>query len=157
MLVLYRAIPCPPQVLMSHGQGSYALVSLLAPKVGPYQLLLASPFGSVSVDVEITEGRPQWLAIKVQPSRATDNRNRLQTQPRLQLEDGANNVVLQADTQLGWQQLSAVATGRPPGPRVLGQQGFQLGGGGGVNRAPQNWGGGVWEKGSIDRTIHQSL
>ena len=27
----------------------------------------------------------------------------------------------------------------------------------GVNKAPQNWGWGVWEKGSIDRTINQSL
>ena len=33
-------------------------------------------------------------------------------------------------------------------------------GGGGVNRAPKSWGGGgagVWEKGSIDRTINQSI
>ena len=29
--------------------------------------------------------------------------------------------------------------------------------GGGINRAPQNWGGGSWEKGSIDRTINQLL
>ena len=27
----------------------------------------------------------------------------------------------------------------------------------GVNRAPQHWGGGVWEKGSVDRTIQDQL
>ena len=32
---------------------------------------------------------------------------------------------------------------------------FTCGGGGGVNRAPKNWGGGVQEKGSIDK--HHSL
>ena len=43
--------------------------------------------------------------------------------------------------------------GRVPPP--LGRSGFQLGGD--VNRGPQNWGGGAWEKGSIDRTINQLL
>ena len=33
---------------------------------------------------------------------------------------------------------------------VAGHVGFSLPGGGGVNRSPQNWGGGVREKGSID-------
>ena len=39
--------------------------------------------------------------------------------------------------------------------RGVGSRAFNWGRG--VNRAPQNWGGGgaVWEKGSIDRTINQ--
>ena len=42
--------------------------------------------------------------------------------------------------------------------RTLGSRAFNLGaGGGGVNRAPQNWGRGVWEKGSINRTTNQLL
>ena len=36
-----------------------------------------------------------------------------------------------------------------------GTAGFQLGGG--VNRAPPETEGGVWEKGSIDRTINQEV
>ena len=42
--------------------------------------------------------------------------------------------------------------------RASGAVGLATEGGGGVNRAPQNWGrGAVWEKGSIDRTINQLL
>ena len=42
---------------------------------------------------------------------------------------------------------------------MLRKSGFQLQTGGRVNRAPQTaeTGGGVWEKGSIDRTIHYEL
>ena len=48
---------------------------------------------------------------------------------------------------------------RAPAPAPCpGEVGFSTlgGGGGGFDRAPQNCGGrGVWEKGSIDRTINQ--
>ena len=41
--------------------------------------------------------------------------------------------------------------------QLFGQPGFQLEGGGGSIKPPKTGGGGVWEKGSIDRTITQSL
>ena len=99
---------------MRSGQGCYTDFPLHEPKVGDYLLLLSSPFGTASVHVEVTEGRPQYLTIKEQPAPSTDNRNPLWPQPRLELADGAQNVVLGADAQLKWQLVSAATGLRPP-------------------------------------------
>ena len=101
------------QVHVSQGKGSYAAFLLHRPRLGVHRLALFSKFPVVSVRVEITEGLPAHLTIKQPPSRSTDNRQPLRTQPRLQLTDDAGNVVLGADARTAT-QLVARATVEPP-------------------------------------------
>ena len=58
------------------------------------------------------------------------------------------------DGEAGVRRAGTLSMAGAVGPRsgkAPGHVGFSLVGWGGGNRAPNNWGGGVWEKGSIDR------
>ena len=65
---------------VSEGFGSYASVTLLAPKTGIYHLLLTNAqFRSTTVEVWVGEGDPHHLEVAVEPSEETDNIHKLRS------------------------------------------------------------------------------